>query len=158
MLARSDLKANTREAPRDLALRPGPRGGRFVAVRVVLAEAQALQGIRRAASSSSRSPRDRDLRPSDAARRGRASSATRLGSGSRSRVGIGRRLQAGEYRFDRPMTVQEVVAKIARGDVYLVPITFREGLTIQRNGRSCSRRRAWDPRRSSSTARVRSDN
>ena len=28
------------------------------------------------------------------------------------------------------MTVQEVVAKIARGDVYLVPITFREGLTI----------------------------
>jgi UPF0755 protein len=29
------------------------------------------------------------------------------------------------------MTVQEVVAKIARGDVYLVPITFREGLTIQ---------------------------
>ena len=29
------------------------------------------------------------------------------------------------------MTVKEVVAKIARGDVYLVPITFREGLTIQ---------------------------
>jgi UPF0755 protein len=47
------------------------------------------------------------------------------------RTHTGRRLQAGEYRFDRPMTVQEVVAKIARGDVYLVPITFREGLTIQ---------------------------
>jgi len=47
------------------------------------------------------------------------------------RARTGRRLQAGEYRFDRPMTVQEVVAKIARGDVYLVPITFREGLTIQ---------------------------
>jgi UPF0755 protein len=46
------------------------------------------------------------------------------------RSGAGRRLQAGEYRFDRPMTVQEVVAKIARGDVYLLPITFREGLTI----------------------------
>ena len=46
------------------------------------------------------------------------------------RARTGRRLQAGEYRFDRPMTVQEVVAKIARGDVYLVPITFREGLTI----------------------------
>jgi UPF0755 protein len=42
----------------------------------------------------------------------------------------GRRLQAGEYRFDRPMTVKEVVAKIARGEVYLQPITFREGLTI----------------------------
>jgi UPF0755 protein len=46
------------------------------------------------------------------------------------RSGSGRRLQAGEYRFDRPMTIQEVVAKIARGDVYLLPITFREGLTI----------------------------
>ena len=40
-------------------------------------------------------------------------------------------LQAGEYRFDRPMSVQEVVAKIARGDVYLLPITFREGLTLR---------------------------
>jgi UPF0755 protein len=47
------------------------------------------------------------------------------------RSGAGRRLQAGEYRFDRPMTVREVVAKIARGDVYLLPITFREGLTIR---------------------------
>ena len=47
------------------------------------------------------------------------------------RSGLGRRLQAGEYRFDRPMTVREVVDKIARGDVYLVPITFREGLTIR---------------------------
>lgn len=47
------------------------------------------------------------------------------------RTGTGRRLQAGEYRFDRPMTVSEVVAKLARGDVYLVPITFREGLTMQ---------------------------
>jgi UPF0755 protein len=46
------------------------------------------------------------------------------------RSGSGRRLQAGEYRFDRPMTVREVVAKIARGDVHLLPITFREGLTI----------------------------
>ncbi len=47
------------------------------------------------------------------------------------RTGAGRRLQAGEYRFDRPMTVGEVVAKLARGDVYLRPITFREGLTIR---------------------------
>jgi UPF0755 protein len=43
----------------------------------------------------------------------------------------GRRLQAGEYRFDRPMTPAEVVDKIVRGDVYLRPITFREGLTIR---------------------------
>jgi UPF0755 protein len=42
----------------------------------------------------------------------------------------GRRLQAGEYRFDRPMSARQVVDKIARGDVYTRPITFREGLTI----------------------------
>ena len=42
--------------------------------------------------------------------------------------GAGRRLQAGEYRFDRPMTTAEVVDKIARGDVYVRAITFREGL------------------------------
>ena len=47
------------------------------------------------------------------------------------RSGLGRHLQAGEYRFDSPMTVKEVVAKIARGEVYLIPITFREGLTIR---------------------------
>ncbi len=47
------------------------------------------------------------------------------------RSGSGRRLQAGEYRFDQPMSVAEVVAKLARGDVYLLPITFREGLTIR---------------------------
>lgn len=41
------------------------------------------------------------------------------------------RLQAGEYRFDRPLTAAEVVEKIRRGDVYLRTITFREGLTIR---------------------------
>lgn len=45
--------------------------------------------------------------------------------------GAGRRLQAGEYKFDRPMSPREVVDKIARGDVYGHPITFREGLTIR---------------------------
>jgi UPF0755 protein len=45
--------------------------------------------------------------------------------------GAGRRLQAGEYRFDQPMTPRDVVDKLARGDVYLQPITFREGLTIK---------------------------
>lgn len=47
------------------------------------------------------------------------------------RSGAGRRLQAGEYRFDRPMSARDVVAKLARGDVYLLPITFPEGLTIR---------------------------
>ena len=45
--------------------------------------------------------------------------------------GAGRRLQAGEYRFDAPMTPRDVVEKIVRGDVFLRPVTFREGLTIR---------------------------
>jgi UPF0755 protein len=43
----------------------------------------------------------------------------------------GRRLQAGEYRFDRPVTAREVVDKIARGEVYVLPVTFREGLSVK---------------------------
>jgi UPF0755 protein len=48
--------------------------------------------------------------------------------------GAGRRLQAGEYRFDSPMSPAAVVDKIHRGDVFLQPITFREGLTIRQMG------------------------
>jgi peptidoglycan lytic transglycosylase G len=43
----------------------------------------------------------------------------------------GRRLQAGEYRFDHPLSARQVADKIARGDVYFRPITFPEGLTIK---------------------------
>src|SRR4029077_4147246 len=43
-------------------------------------------------------------------------------------TGDARRLQAGEYRFDRPMSARQVADKIARGDVYVRPITFPEGL------------------------------
>jgi UPF0755 protein len=57
----------------------------------------------------------------------RSPQAFRLGVWLR---GNSRRLQAGEYRFDRPMTPAEVADKIARGDVYVRAITFREGLTI----------------------------
>jgi UPF0755 protein len=46
-------------------------------------------------------------------------------------TGASRDLQAGEYRFDRPMTAVEVVSKIARGDIYGQRITFPEGLTIR---------------------------
>jgi UPF0755 protein len=46
------------------------------------------------------------------------------------RSGQARRLQAGEYRFDRPMAAIDVLGKIARGEVDLVPLTFPEGLTI----------------------------
>jgi peptidoglycan lytic transglycosylase G len=44
--------------------------------------------------------------------------------------GEGRRLKAGEYRFDAPMTPLAVIDKIARGDVYVINVTFPEGLTI----------------------------
>ncbi len=44
--------------------------------------------------------------------------------------GDARRLQAGEYRFDRPMTPAEVIGKIARGEMERVRVTFPEGLTI----------------------------
>jgi UPF0755 protein len=46
-------------------------------------------------------------------------------------TGAGRRLQAGEYRFDHPMSPRQVAEKIARGDVYVRAITFPEGLTIR---------------------------
>lgn len=46
------------------------------------------------------------------------------------RSGVSRHLQAGEYRFDRPLSALDVARKIARGEVYLRPITFPEGLTI----------------------------
>jgi UPF0755 protein len=42
----------------------------------------------------------------------------------------GRHLKAGEYRFDRAMTPFEVVDKMARGDVFVVSMTFPEGLTV----------------------------
>jgi len=45
--------------------------------------------------------------------------------------GKSRRLQAGEYRFDQPVSARHVADKIARGDVFVRPITFPEGLTIK---------------------------
>ena len=49
--------------------------------------------------------------------------------------GKGRHLQAGEYRFDRAMTPMEVIDKLARGDVYVINITFPEGLTMAEMGK-----------------------
>jgi UPF0755 protein len=46
-------------------------------------------------------------------------------------TGKGRRLQAGEYRFDQPVSARQVADKIARGEVYVRPITFPEGLTVK---------------------------
>ena len=47
----------------------------------------------------------------------------------------GQTLKAGEYRFSGAMTPDEVIDKLAKGDVYLRPITFPEGLTIAEMGR-----------------------
>jgi UPF0755 protein len=48
--------------------------------------------------------------------------------------GIDRRLQAGEYRFADPASPRDVVARLARGDVFARPVTFPEGRTIAEMG------------------------
>lgn len=47
------------------------------------------------------------------------------------RGGDQRTLQAGEYRFDSPMTAGDVIDTLVRGDVYLLAITFPEGLDLE---------------------------
>jgi UPF0755 protein len=44
--------------------------------------------------------------------------------------GVERNLQAGEYRFAESATPAEIIARLAKGDVYTRAVTFREGLTI----------------------------
>jgi len=46
-------------------------------------------------------------------------------------TGQSRALKAGESRFHEPMSVVDVIDTIARGEVYVHPITFPEGLTIR---------------------------
>jgi UPF0755 protein len=50
------------------------------------------------------------------------------------RSGAARRLQAGEYRFTRPISARGVIDTLVRGDVALWPLTFPEGLTIAEMG------------------------
>ncbi|MBI4476497.1 MAG: endolytic transglycosylase MltG [Acidobacteria bacterium] len=50
-------------------------------------------------------------------------------------TGRGAQLKAGEYRFDRPAGVYDVIDQIADGRVYLRAITFPEGLTIREMSR-----------------------
>jgi UPF0755 protein len=42
------------------------------------------------------------------------------------------RLHAGEYRFERPASVPEVMDRLVRGDVLLHPVTIPEGWTLDR--------------------------
>lgn len=44
-------------------------------------------------------------------------------------TGVARRVQAGEYLFDKPATPAQVAQRLARGDVYFRSITIPEGLT-----------------------------
>jgi UPF0755 protein len=44
--------------------------------------------------------------------------------------GSARALKAGEYRFAGEISPRQVIARLVRGDVYLRPLTFPEGLTI----------------------------
>lgn len=55
------------------------------------------------------------------------------------RSGQATRLKAGEYRFTAAMTADQVVATLARGDVFLRPVTFPEGLTIRQMARVFAR-------------------
>jgi UPF0755 protein len=50
-------------------------------------------------------------------------------------TGESRNLKAGEYRFNEPLGPIDVIARLTRGDVYTVRITFPEGLTIQEMAR-----------------------
>ena len=43
----------------------------------------------------------------------------------------GRRLQAGEYRFNSPATPIEIADKLIRGDVFFLSVTIPEGLTAR---------------------------
>lgn len=45
-------------------------------------------------------------------------------------TGESRNLKAGEYRFDQSLSPVGVIARLTRGDVYTLRITFPEGLTI----------------------------
>jgi UPF0755 protein len=65
--------------------------------------------------------------------------AERLGQGGVIRSGLafeayrkykGGTLKAGEYRFDHPVKLAEVYARIARGDVYTKAVTVPEGYNI----------------------------
>jgi UPF0755 protein len=46
------------------------------------------------------------------------------------RLARGGILKAGEYRFDHPATMSEIYDRLARGDVYTIPVTIPEGSNL----------------------------
>jgi len=61
-------------------------------------------------------------------------------------TGLGRRLQAGEYRFSAPARPQEVVRRLLLGDVYFRTVVIPEGLTAQETIALLTRRGFGDAR------------
>lgn len=50
-----------------------------------------------------------------------------------------RTLKAGVYLFDKPLSPKEILLKLEKGDVVLLKLTLREGLTIEEYSRELSR-------------------
>ncbi len=48
-------------------------------------------------------------------------------------------LQAGEYRFERPLSTREVLAKLIRGEIVTYPVTLIEGLTVDESAAALAR-------------------
>jgi UPF0755 protein len=46
-------------------------------------------------------------------------------------TGTQRQLKAGEYRFAAPFSAKDVARKLARGEIFLRPVTFPEGLSLR---------------------------
>ena len=60
---------------------------------------------------------------------------------------IGRRIQAGEYRFAEAATPGEVARRLVRGDVTFISITVPEGLTAQETIELLAKSGIGDPRK-----------
>jgi UPF0755 protein len=58
---------------------------------------------------------------------------------------LGRHIQAGEYRFNRPATPKQIVGRLIRGDVYFRSITIPEGLTAHETIELLAKNHLGDP-------------
>jgi UPF0755 protein len=61
-------------------------------------------------------------------------------------TGIGRRLQAGEYRFTNPARPSQIARRLVQGDVFFHAITIPEGLTAKETIRLIARSGLGDER------------
>ena len=56
-------------------------------------------------------------------------------------------LQAGEYRFEQPMSTVDALDRVIRGEVVTYPVTVVEGLTLRETAETVGVRRIRRPRR-----------